>query len=214
MLNRLEVHESFATYGTKAATNSDLLALLIGNEEKAEKLTNGAPDVLAALTEKNYCDLLYAGGLTQKEAQRLAAAIELGKRLAYSANIPQDNHITSPGDAAAYFMPIIRHENHEKFYLMCLNTKNRPIKVLQIAEGSLTSAVVHPREVFAEAVTCHAACIMVAHNHPSGDPYPSADDRNLTRALDEAGHVLGIPLLDHIVIGDGRYYSFKEHGDM
>ena len=97
---------------------------------------------------------------------------------------------------------------------MLLNTKNRVIRIKQIAEGSLTSAVVHPREVFASAVTAHAACILAAHNHPSGDPYPSTEDRNLTKALEEAGNVLGIPLLDHIVIGDGRYYSFKEHGDL
>lgn len=84
----------------------------------------------------------------------------------------------------------------------------------QISEGSLTSAVVHPREVFAPAVINHAACILVAHNHPSGDPYPSTEDRHLTEALNTAGEALGIPVLDHVVIGDGRYYSFKEHGDL
>jgi DNA repair protein RadC len=108
----------------------------------------------------------------------------------------------------------LRNETHEKFVVLLLNTKNRIIKTEQIAEGSLTSAVVHPREVFAPAVVAHAACILVAHNHPSGDPYPSAEDRSLTHALEEAGNVLGIPLLDHLVIGDGRYYSFKEHGDL
>ena len=84
----------------------------------------------------------------------------------------------------------------------------------QVAEGSLTSAVVHPREVYAHAVTAHAAAILVAHNHPSGDPYPSHEDRSLTQALNDAGNVLGIPVLDHVVIGDGSYYSFKEHGDL
>ena len=96
--------------------------------------------------------------------------------------------------------------------VMALNTKNRIIGVKQIAQGSLTSAVVHPREVYQYAVVNHAACILVAHNHPSGDPYPSTQDRELTKALEEAGNVMGIPLLDHLVIGDARYYSFKEHG--
>jgi DNA repair protein RadC len=106
----------------------------------------------------------------------------------------------------------LRHETHEKFIVVLLNTKNRVIQIQQIAEGSLSSAVVHPREIYAPAVVNHAACVLVAHNHPSGDPYPSDEDRRLTASLEDAGRVLGIPLLDHVVIGDGRYYSFKEHG--
>ena len=97
---------------------------------------------------------------------------------------------------------------------MLLNTKNRIISIRQISEGSLTSAVVHPREVYAPAIVAHAAAILVAHNHPSGDPYPSIDDRNLTAALSKAGDFIGIPLMDHIIIGNGRYYSFKERGDV
>lgn len=96
--------------------------------------------------------------------------------------------------------------------MILLNTKNRVIRCQQIAEGSLTSAVVHPREVYAPAVAAHAASILVAHNHPSGDPYPSSEDRNLTLSLSKAGDFLGIPLMDHVIIGDGNYYSFKEHG--
>ena len=108
----------------------------------------------------------------------------------------------------------MRNDSHEKFAVVLLNTKNRVIRVQQIAEGSLTSAVVHPREVYAPAIVNHAACIIVAHNHPSGDPYPSTEDRNLTTALEKAGDLIGIPLLDHMIIGDGTYYSFKEHGDI
>ena len=88
------------------------------------------------------------------------------------------------------------------------------IQVQKIAEGPLTSAVVHPREIYAPAIVNHAARIIVAHNHPSGDPYPSTEDRKLTEALREAGEVIGIPLLDHVVIGDGNYYSFKEHAEL
>ena len=108
----------------------------------------------------------------------------------------------------------LRYETHECFVVVLLNTKNRVIRLQRIAEGSLTSAVVHPREVYAPAVTSHAASLIVAHNHPSGDPYPSAEDKTLTIALSKAGEFLGIPLMDHIIIGDGRYYSFKEHGDV
>ena len=86
--------------------------------------------------------------------------------------------------------------------------------VRQISEGSLTCAVVHPREVYAPAVVLHAAAILVAHNHPSGDPRPSDEDKELTRALSRSGDLLGIQFLDHVVIGDGRYYSFTEHHEI
>ena len=152
-------------------------------------------------------------GLARKQATSLLAAVELAKRI----NVPSYDtsiHITKPSDAMEYLMNRLRYENHEKFLVMLLNTKNRIIRVAQVSEGSLTSAVVHPREVFSFAIIHHAACILVSHNHPSGDPYPSNEDRELTGKLEEAGTVLGIPLLDHIVIGDGKYYSFKEHGDL
>lgn len=152
-------------------------------------------------------------GLARKQATSLLAAVELAKRI----NVPSYDtsiHITKPSDAMEYLMNRLRYENHEKFLVMLLNTKNRIIRVAQVSEGSLTSAVVHPREVFSLAIIHHAACILVSHNHPSGDPYPSSEDRELTGKLEEAGTVLGIPLLDHIVIGDGKYYSFKEHGDL
>ncbi len=108
---------------------------------------------------------------------------------------------------------IHKSPTHERFLAVLLNTKNRIISIRQISEGSLTSAVVHPREVYAPAIVAHAAAILVAHNHPSGDPYPSIGDETLTIALTKAGDTIGIPLLDHLIIGDGRYYSFKEHGN-
>ena len=149
--------------------------------------------------------------VTDEQASAVLAAMELGKRIVQTGTLER-KHITSPGDAARFLMGRMRNETHEKFVVVLLNTKNRVIQVQQIAEGSLTSAVVHPREVYAPAIINHAACILVAHNHPSGDPYPSTEDRNLTNALTEAGNVIGIPLLDHVIIGDGGYYSFKEHG--
>ena len=208
----LSVHEEIMRYGEHAQSNEDLIGMIIGNKEKAEKLVDGYQTMEDCIGKKNYENLLSAG-LTKGEAQRLIAAIEIGKRIAAS-DVDVRKHITTPGDGAAFFMEKLRHITHETFCIAMLNTKNRVIKTQKIAEGSLTSCVVHPREVFAGAITNHAAAILVAHNHPSGDPYPSADDRNLTRTLEEAGSTLGIPLLDHIVIGDGRYYSFKEHGDL
>ena len=214
-----ESMETMENSGAASITTEDLLAIILNSREKAARLLHqektlfvGQIDGLHCLARNQDFDALkYLGGLSNAEAARILAAIELGKRIANASALETD-HITSPGTAAQLLMSRMRNETHEKFVVMLLNTKNRVIRIRQIAEGSLTSAVVHPREVFAPAVTAHAACILVAHNHPSGDPYPSTEDRNLTKALEEAGNVLGIPLLDHIVIGDGQYFSFKEHG--
>ena len=208
----LEIHEELVTYGEKTQSTEKLIEIIIGNEKKAKEIIENYETLEDALGKKNYETLLTAG-LTKGEAQRLIAAIEIGKRIAAS-DTKVRNHITSPGDAAKFLMPRLRHGTHEEFLTILLNTKNRVIKTERIAEGSLTSAVVHPREVFASAIVNHAAAILVAHNHPSGDPYPSSEDRHLTTSLEEAGKTLGIPLMDHIVIGDGRYYSFREHGEL
>ena len=208
----LEIHEELVTYGEKTQSTEKLIEIIIGNEKKAKEIIENYETLEDALGKKNYETLLTAG-LTKSEAQRLIAAIEIGKRIAAS-DTEVRNHITSPGDAAKFLMPRLRHGTHEEFLTILLNTKNRVIKTERIAEGSLTSAVVHPREVFASAIVNHAAAILVAHNHPSGDPYPSSEDRHLTKSLEEAGKTLGIPLMDHIVIGDGRYYSFREHGEL
>ena len=152
-------------------------------------------------------------GLTELQAVSILAAMELGKRVAMLPT-QKPYRVSSPGDAAGYFMKSLRHENHERFLVMLLNTKYHIIRVQQVAEGSLSSAVVHPREVFAPAIIHHAASMIVAHNHPTGDPNPSFEDKQLTKSLKNAGEIFGIPLMDHLVIGDGYYYSFREHGDM
>ena len=216
-----ESMETMESIGANAVTTEDLLAIILNSREKAARLLHQEKTLFVTQLDGIHClarnqdfdALKYLGGLSKAEAARILAAIELGKRIANASALDTD-HITSPGSAAQLLMDRLRNETHEKFVVLLLNTKNRVIRVKQIAEGSLTSAVVHPREVFASAVNAHAACILVAHNHPSGDPYPSTEDRNLTKALEEAGNVLGIPLLDHIVIGDGQYYSFKEHGEL
>lgn len=149
--------------------------------------------------------------LTKQQALSVLAAMELGKRI---AQLPTQKpyRVASPSDAAKYLMEKLRYENHERFLVMLLNTKSHIIRVQQIAEGSLSSAVVHPREVFAPAIIHHAASLIVTHNHPSGDPQPSFEDKQLTRVLKNTGDIFGVPVQDHIIIGDGYYYSFKEHG--
>jgi DNA repair protein RadC len=117
-----------------------------------------------------------------------------------------------PWDAASALMTLLQDEPAEVFAILCLTTKHRVIAYHEVSRGTLDSTLVHPRDVFQAALLANAAAIVAAHNHPSGDPTPSPDDVALTRRLVEAGDVMGIPVLDHIIIGDGRYYSFKEAG--
>lgn len=218
MYKNNDAKQRLCQYGPESLTNAELISMILRKGKR-----NVSPLHVAETIDADYgtyrqlahCqnvdDLLYRYPITQDQALALLASMELGKRLVLT-DIPESDHITSPADAAQVLMGRLRHETHERFLVVLLNTKNRIISIRQISEGSLTSAVVHPREVYAPAIVAHAAAILVAHNHPSGDPYPSIDDRNLTSALSKAGDLIGIPLMDHIIIGNGRYYSFKEHG--
>lgn len=123
-------------------------------------------------------------------------------------------HYESPHQTFAYLKPILEHQDREHMYGVFLDTKHRIIGMHHIAMGSMNQAIIHPREVFKCAILLNAAALVIAHNHPSGDPTPSTDDRLLTKRLADAGAILGITLLDHLVIGDNRFYSFAEHGTL
>lgn len=118
--------------------------------------------------------------------------------------------LCTPKDAAALLQELLQDEPSEVFGMLCLTTKHRVIAYHEVSRGTLDSTLVHPREVFKAAVVANAAAIVIAHNHPSGDPTPTADDLAVTRRLVATGDLLGIAVLDHIVVGEGRYYSFKE----
>lgn len=153
-------------------------------------------------------------GLTEKESEKLSAALELGRRMFCQTTKKQAEHMRFPADVATYMMPRLRYLNKEQFWVICLNAHNRIVCSAPVSQGSLTNTYVHPREVFEYAILNHAAAICVAHNHPSGSSTPSKDDKKLTLALQKSGEILGIPLLDHIIIGDGCYYSFQEDGSL
>ena len=123
-----------------------------------------------------------------------------------------DRNINSPRDSAAALMVVLQDQPTEVLAILCLNTKHRVIAYHEVSCGTLDSTLVHPREVFKAALLANTAAIIVSHNHPSGEPSPTLDDFDVTRRLETAGEVLGIPVLDHIVIGDRRYFSFKESG--
>ena len=213
----LQMDELFEkTYGSDISflTINQLVKLILDkrNEGKADEivtdengfLNNGARFNCAEQFQMEY-------GLSQKDSQRLLAAMELGKRMVQAQTL-RNISIHSPEDAANLMMPRLRYESVEHFQVILLNTKGKVIKIVNISTGSVNASVVHPRETFSPAIVNHAAGILAVHNHPSGDPTPSREDRNLTQTLYESGKILGIPLMDHIVIGDAIYYSFKEHG--
>jgi DNA repair protein RadC len=120
--------------------------------------------------------------------------------------------LKTPTEATAFLAPVLDHEPGEVFVVLFLNTKHQLLSFHEVSRGTLDSTLVHPREVFKAALLANAAAIVLAHNHPSGDPSPSPDDDVLTRRLKAAGDLLGVDVVDHVIVGDGRHYSFKEGG--
>lgn len=209
--------EKMAANGAAVLTDAELIAILLrtGTAEKsaidiASEMTadGGLYKRLAGITRLN--ELTNIKGLGQAKAATVLAALEIGRRIA-SAKPLEKIHLSCPQDVADFLMPRLRYAAKEQFVVILLNNKNKVIGTEVVSEGSLSSSVVHPREVFAPAILHHAAAIMVAHNHPSGDPKPSIEDEEVTRQLLRSGKVLGIPMIDHVIIGDGNYYSFLEN---
>ena len=209
--------EKMAANGAAVLTDAELIAILLrtGTAEKsaidiASELTadGGLYKRLAGITRLN--ELTNIKGLGQAKAATVLAALEIGRRIA-SAKPIEKIHFSCPQDVADFLMPRLRYAAKEQFVVILLNNKNKVIGTEVVSEGSLSSSIVHPREVYGPAILHHAAAIMVAHNHPSGDPKPSTEDKEATRLLSRSGKVLGIPMIDHVIIGDGNYYSFLEN---
>ena len=209
--------EKMAANGAAVLTDAELIAILLrtGTAEKsaidiASEMTadGGLYKRLAGITRLN--ELTNIKGLGQAKAATVLAALEIGRRIA-SAKPLEKIHLSCQQDVADFLMPRLRYAAKEQFVVILLNSKNKVIGTEVVSEGSLSSSVVHPREVYAPAMLHHAAAIMVAHNHPSGDPKPSFEDEEVTRMLSRSGKVLGIPMIDHVIIGDGNYYSFLEN---
>jgi DNA repair protein RadC len=206
------------TQGPESLSLSELLAILIGSGTRgrsalsiARELTNGSLNEEQLARVRDVHELTGVAGLGPARAAVIVAALEVGRRLS-GAHQKRGTVVRSPEDAARVIMDRLRYEMQEHFLTMLLSSKGKVMAIKEISRGSLNATVAHPREVFAPALVHHAAAILVIHNHPSGDPTPSREDEKLTRKLEATGRVMDIPLLDHVVIGDGIYYSFKEHG--
>lgn len=216
-------YEKLENYGPESLSNAELLAVVIrtGNQEEtsvslAQRLlsTGGGNGGIAFLHDLSVEELRRMKGIGRVKALQIKAVMELSKRV--SASFINNNRVSikSPVEVSELLMEEMRHLKKEIFKVILLNTKNHIIKFLNISVGSLNSSIVHPREVFSEAVKSGCSGMLLVHNHPSGDPEPSKEDIETTRRLINAGNILGIKVLDHIIIGDGKYISFKEQGLM
>lgn len=210
--------ERMRALGPAALSARELLALLVGSGgdgrsavDVAGALLQGADGSLRRLSAMPLTLLERTEGVGPALAARVAAALELGRRLAREG--PEErNRISGPRDVYDRCAPQMRDLVQEEFRILLLNTQHAVVRELVVTRGTLDASVVHPREVFRPAVTESAAALILVHNHPSGDPAPSPEDRRVTRQLADAGAILGIPVLDHVVIGDARYISFVEAG--
>ena len=216
-------YEKLEKYGPEILSNAELLAIVIrtGSQEEtsvslAQRLLTygGNTGGIAFLHDMSVEELKRTKGIGRVKALQIKAVMELSKRV--SASFINNNRVTikSPVEVSTLLMEEMRHLKKEIFKIILLNTKNHIIKYMDVSVGSLNSSIVHPREVFSEAVKAGCSGVLLVHNHPSGDPEPSREDIETTQRLVNAGNILGIKVLDHVVIGDGKYISFKEQGLM
>lgn len=210
--------EKMLTKGVQALSNAELVAILLRTGTKDDSVLRVAERLLKKYEQLGIAGLGSIGphelrkikGIGPVKAVTVVAAIELGKRLNGLAIAKPI--IRAPKDVADLFMARLRYEPREHFLLVLLSTKNHVLATPTISIGSLNASIVHPREVFHEAINHSAAAVILVHNHPSGDPTPSSEDIALTRKLVDVGEILEIHVLDHLIIGDNKYVSLKEQG--
>jgi len=216
-------YEKLEKFGPEVLSNSELLAIIIRTGSKSETSVDLAKRVLMQGNGQN--DLMFLHNLSLEQlmkikgigrvkALQIKALIEFSKRMSSSYSFAERTIIRSPEDVKMLVMEEMRHLKKEIFKVILLNTKNHVIRQINISVGSLNATIVHPREVFNEAVKAACSSVILVHNHPSGDPEPSLEDIETTNRLVKAGNILGINVLDHIIIGNGEYVSLKERGNI
>ena len=209
--------ERLEQQGSQVLSNPELLAILLGTGVRGQSAIQLAQELLgeygglAGIHRAAYQDLVKTRGIGPAKAAQLGAAIELGRRLAVS--VPDDRPaIQSPEQAAELVMYEMGALKQEHLRVLLLDTRNQLIRITEVYQGSLNTSLIRVGEIFRDAVRENAAAVIVAHNHPSGDPSPSPEDVAVTRAMIDAGRLLDIEVLDHIVIGTGRFVSLKSKG--
>ena len=212
--------EKLRDNGAQALSDAELLAILVGSGSSQEdavslmkRILSDCNNNLNALGKMSIRQLCEYKGIGEAKAITIMAALELGKRRrGAEANLPSE--VKDSKDSYERFLPFIDDIRQEHFLVMYLNQSNHALKVECISNGGTTHVIADPKIIFKNALNLNATCIILGHNHPSGNPRPSEDDRQLTKKLVAAGKLLDITVIDHIIIGNERYYSFRDHGEM
>jgi DNA repair protein RadC len=208
--------EKLSLRGAQSLTDAELLAIILRTAIKGKSVITMSHEIisentnLAVLASKSLASLTKISGIGKDKAATLMAVFELSRRIQSQQKCFSDKKITSPKDVADIYIPLLRDELKERFFIICLNSANKIIKHEVISIGNLNSSVVHPREIFKAAVDHSSASIIILHNHPSGNPEPSNEDIAITRKIVEAGKILDIPVFDHIIIAGNLFTSFVE----
>ncbi len=209
--------EKLLQRGAEVLGTNELLAVLLGTGTRSMSALDLANQILHTagglreLAQLSPGRLARLRGVKAARTARLMAALELGRRVVAEPDSPRPSFRT-PEEAGRYLLPRFAVRPVEEFGLLILDTRNRLKKLRIISKGNLNGSLVHPREVYQEAVSLRAAGLILFHNHPSGDPTPSRQDLELTTRLRDAGRIMGIEILDHIIVGAGCFLSFKEKG--
>lgn len=202
--------------GGHSLSNGELLAVILRTGTQKENIINICSRIfseysLKQLSQANIAKLTEIHGIGDAKAAQMSAVFELARRLESFVEEPK-RKIRSPGDVYSMLYPKLRELKKERLTTLHLNTKNEVLREEVVSIGSLNANIVHPREVFRSALMEASASVILTHNHPSGDPSPSREDIAVTKKLVEGGKILGIEVLDHVIIGDGRYVSLKDEG--
>lgn len=210
--------ERLQKFGVEALSAQEVLALILGRGISGESVMVTAQRLLSqfgsvkGIAGASVEELSQVKGIGLAKAAQIKAAFELANRLEGYSEAGDKPILKTPEDVVGLVKGRLKGKKKEHFLALLLDTRSRLIKVAEISVGSLDSSIVHPREVFKEAISATAASVIFVHNHPSGDPTASEDDVKLTKRLAEAGDIMGIDVLDHVIIGDKEYLSLKREG--
>lgn len=210
--------ERLVKFGEQALSAQELIQLILGSGIAGESVVVTAQKLLSRfgslqkLAEAGIVELSSIKGIGLAKAAQIKAVFEIGRRISIQTPPYKSKELTDPKKVYQLIKNKLKDYSREHFYIIALNSRNH--SVAEVSVGSLNTNIVHPREVFAEAIKNKAASVIIAHNHPSGDPEPSEDDLEVTKRLFEAGKILGIDIMDHIVVAKTSYFSFKEKGKL
>ena len=220
-MQRLPEHERprerLMRHGAEAMSTAELIAIVLGSGTKSIPVLHLAQELvmhfgsLQRLAEATFEELCQIKGVGSAKALQLQACFSLGIRLSRQV-IPPKYRIDQPENAYHLIKDAIAHQKQEHFMVILLDVKNGVIHQQVVAIGTLSQTLIHPREVFYPAVRHKAAGLILAHNHPSGDPTPSSEDKEVTKILVEAGHLMGIAVRDHLILGHEQYVSLRQQG--